>query len=229
VVYALAAAGIDTVAVDLHGHGCDPGPAGDLHDDAARVTEVLDHIDGPAVLVGHSYGGAVITESGGHPAVAHLVYLCALALDDGESCAAAGAEEAAASGISHAGRPDLSAGFRAGPDGMISLDAGVAATCLYQDCDSDTIAWATARLGPQPVATLQQSPRAVAWRTTPSTYVICTEDLAIHPGVQRILAGRCTTAVEWPTGHSPFLSRPDLVVALLSGLAAGARTGAGTP
>ena len=55
----------------------------------------------------------------------------------------------------------------------------------------------------------------VAWRATPSTYVVTTGDQGVHPDLQRILARRCTTAVEWPTGHSPFLSRPDLLADLL--------------
>jgi hypothetical protein len=65
----------------------------------------------------------------------------------------------------------------------------------------------------------------VAWRTKPSTYVVCANDQAIHPVLQRILARRCVTAVEWPTGHAPFLSRPDLPAGLLAGLAT--RPGAG--
>src|SRR5438874_2230227 len=81
----LDAAGVPAVAIDLPGHGADPGPVTDLHGDADRVRSVLDGIDGDVVLLGHSYGGAVITDAGTHPSVRHLVYLCALALDAGES------------------------------------------------------------------------------------------------------------------------------------------------
>ena len=63
------------------------------------------------------------------------------------------------------------------------------------------------------------SPQEIAWRTTSSTYVVCTEDLAIRPDLQRILATRCTTSVEWPTGHSPFATDPALVADLLVDLA----------
>jgi pimeloyl-ACP methyl ester carboxylesterase len=199
---ALAAAGITALAIDLPGHGNDPGPMSDLHGDAAHVSSVLDALDGPVVLAGHAYGGAVITEAGSHRAVSHLVYLAALALDDGESCSTAGSQEAASEGISHSGRPDL------------------ALACFYKDCDPATAAWAIARLGPQPLASLQQQTYSVAWRTKPSTYVVCANDQAIHPGLQRILARRCITTVEWPTGHTPFLSRPDLIAALLADLAA---------
>jgi pimeloyl-ACP methyl ester carboxylesterase len=63
----------------------------------------------------------------------------------------------------------------------------------------------------------------VAWRTTPSTYVVCANDLAIHPDLQRLLAKRCTASVEWPVGHSPFLSAPGLVTDLVAELAGGRR------
>jgi pimeloyl-ACP methyl ester carboxylesterase len=216
VVTGLTARHIPVTAVDLPGHGDDPGPQGDLHGDALAVRRVLDRMQAPVVLLGHSYGGAVITEAGDHPAVAHLVYLAALALDADETCANAASREAKAAGISHRGRPDLSAGFVPGPEGAVLMDPAVAATCLYQDCDAATTAWAVSRLGPQPLRTLQQTPHAVAWRTRPSTYVVCADDLAIHPGVQRLLARRCTDSVEWDTGHSPFLSRPDAVTSLLA-------------
>ena len=64
-----------------------------------------------------------------------------------------------------------------------------------------------------------------AWHDIPSTYVVCTEDRAINPEFQRALATRTTTSVEWPTSHSPFFSRPDLLADLLIGLARDAATG----
>ena len=210
----LAAANVPAVAIDLPGHGADRGAFADLHGDAARVLAVLDAIADDVVLLGHSYGGAVITEAGTHPAVRHLVYLCALALDDGESCAAAAVEETA--GLSHEGRPRLADGWVMHADGTTTLAPEGAATCLYQDCDAETLAWALAHLGPQPMANLGQAPAAVAWRDRPSTYVVCSEDRAVHPGLQRVLARRCTKAVEWATGHSPFASQPGLVSALLA-------------
>jgi pimeloyl-ACP methyl ester carboxylesterase len=216
----LREANVPAVAVDLPGHGADAGHFTDLHGDASRVGTVLDDIVGDVVLLGHSYGGAVITEAGVHPSVTHLVFLCALPLDTGESCAAAAVEEMV--GLSHAGRPNLADGWVAHPDGTTSLTVRGAATCLYNDCDPDTVSWAAARLGPQPMANLGQSPVAAAWRERPSTYVVCAEDQCIHPGLQRVLARRCTTTHEWPTGHSPFASRPSLVSSLLADLATSA-------
>ena len=217
----LILAGVECVALDLPGHGEDGGPFGDLDSDVARVRQRLDGCDGDVVLVGHSYGGAVITEAGLHPAVQHLVYVAAFALDDGESCVSAAAAESDAGQISHDGRPNLSAGFIMGSGDMITLDPASAAECLYNDCDADTVAWALARLGPQPLITLQGIPKLAAWRTKPSTYVVCEDDMAVHPGLQRIMARRCGSVIEWPTDHSPFLCRPDLVAGLLVDLAKG--------
>jgi pimeloyl-ACP methyl ester carboxylesterase len=215
----LHAAGVPALAVDLPGHGADRGPFGDLHGDADRVRQVLDAIDPPVLLVGHSYGGAVITEAGDHPAVAHLVYLCALTLDAGETCGSAAADEAAAAGITHTGRPDLADGIIAGEDGLVSLDPTVAAACLYNHCDAETVGWAVARLGPHPFVTLEEPPSRVAWRAKPSTYVVCADDLAVHPDLQRIMAKRCTNSVEWDSDHSPFLSHPDHLAPFLVSLA----------
>lgn len=215
----LAAAEIPCTALDLPGHGADEGPLGDLHADADRVRETVDRTDGEVILVGHSYGGAVITEAGTHPGVGHLVYLAAFALDEGESCVSAATAEGGPDHISDEGRPSLVDGFHLGEDGLITLDAATAAQCLYNDCDGDTVDWALARLGPQPLTTLQGTPNAVAWRSTPSTYVVCANDLAVPPGLQRVLARRCGAVVEWPTDHSPFLCRPDLVAGLLRDLA----------
>ncbi len=218
VVPLLASAGVACLALDLPGHGDDGGPFGDLSSDVARVRETLDDLGGDVVLVGHSYGGAVITEAGLHPAVAHLVYVAAFALDAGESCVSAAADVEAGL-ISYEGRPNLGAGFVMGPGEMITLDAGSAAECLYNACDADTVDWAVGRLGPQPLITLQGTAEHAAWRSKPSTYVVCDDDMAVHPDLQRIMARRCDAVIEWPTDHSPFLCRPDLVAELLVDLA----------
>ena len=213
----LADAGVPAVAVDLPGHGADPGPVTDLHGDADRVRSVLDGIDGDVVLLGHSYGGAVITEAGVHPSVRHLVYLCALALDAGESCNRAAVGEA--EGISYEGRPSLSDSIVDRGDGTADLAPEGVALGLYNGLDDATVAWAVDHLTPQPLVNLQQEPRAVAWRERPSTYVVCSDDMAVHPELQRVLAKRCTGSVEWDTSHSPFASHPQLVADLLIGLA----------
>jgi pimeloyl-ACP methyl ester carboxylesterase len=168
---------------------------------------VLDDIGEPVILVGHSYGGAV-TEAGDHPMVDRLVYIAAFVLDAGESCMSTAIGACM-------GRPNLAEGSVTGPDETITLDPMIAAACLYNDCDDTTVGWAALRLGPHPLANLQQEPMAVAWRTRPSTYVVYADDLVVHPELQRAQARRCTSTVEWPTGHLPFPSRPALVVNLL--------------
>jgi pimeloyl-ACP methyl ester carboxylesterase len=214
----LVDAGVEAVAVDLPGHGADRGPLGDLHADAARVREVLDGLDRDCVLLGHSFGGAVITEAGVHPAVRHLVYLAAFALDAGESCMAAAVAESQAIDLAWDG-PNLSDAFVAHDDGTITVEPSGAVEFLFHDCDPATATWAVDRLGPQPSVTLGDVPTAVAWRARPSTYIVCTEDRGIHPDLQRALARRCDERVEWPTSHSPFLSAPDRVADLVAGIA----------
>ncbi len=219
VVPLLRDAGIEAVAVDLPGHGDDPGPLGEYADDVARVVSTLDAVDGDAVLLGHSYGGSVITQAGAHPSVRRLVYLCAFALADGESCATAAAGEPGVERISHDGRPNLGHTMVHHDDGTTTLTRDGARACLYADVDDATFEWAYARLGPQPMSTLVATPSTIATRSVPSTYVVCSEDQGVHPDLQRLLARRCTDQIEWSVGHSPFANRPELVAELLVDLA----------
>ena len=221
VVPILAERGLRATAIDLPGHGGDASAMTDLHGDAARVAGILDEQGEPAVLVAHSYGGAVITEAGDHPLVEHLVFIAALVLDAGETCQKAATEEVAEAGLDWKGRPNFGKAFIVAPDNTVTLDPTIAAQCLYNDCDDATVAWALSRLGPHPLDNLRQTPSGFAWRTTPSTYAVCAEDLVVHPDLQRILAKRCATVVEWPTGHSPFLSDPERVSGLLTEVARG--------
>jgi pimeloyl-ACP methyl ester carboxylesterase len=206
VVSALTASGLRTTSVDLLAPG---QQAPDLHSNAALVTAVLDDAPGPVVLVGHSYGGAVITEAGAHPAVAHLVYLSGLAPDADEDCGGY---------LFPDGGGRLPAGF-ALPDAPAVVDPAVAGGQFYHDCDEADAAWAVERLRPQPLAWMGQQPNQVAWRAKPSTYVVCADDRAIDPAQQRLWAARCTDTVEWPCGHSPFLTQPARVATLIADLA----------
>lgn len=219
VVSGLVAEGVPAVAVELPGRGEDTGPMGDLHADAARVRQVLDTLSPPVLLLGHSYGGAVITEAGDHPSVGHLVYLCAMALDEGESCMVVSPEEPGADDRSSEGRPDLATGLIIADD-VMTIDSETAAAALFNQCDEGTTAWAVSRLGPHPLVTMVQPVEAVSWRDKPTTYVVCSDDQIVHPDLQRRMAKRCAgTIVEWDSDHSPFLSHPELVVDLLTELA----------
>ena len=215
----LAERHVRATTVDLPGHGTDPGPLSDLHGDADRVRSALDGFDEPVILVGHSYGGVVITEAGVHPRVSHLVYIASFNLDEGESAMSAAIAESEAASIDHSERPDVLGYVRMADDGTSSIDPIGARILFYNDCPDDVADWAVARLGPQPMETLSQSPRVVAWRHRRSTYALCGSDNIVHPDLQRVLSRRADHVVEWPTGHSPFLSRPDLVAELLVDLA----------
>jgi pimeloyl-ACP methyl ester carboxylesterase len=209
----LDAAEIPVVVVDLpsvsHGNAT-------LHDDADYVRGALDSIEGGAVLVGHSYGGAVISAAGVHPNATHLVYLCAFALEVGESV-----QQNALTGGD--GPSDLGAALVFG-DGVLTCDPERAVAAFYHDCDPEVAAAAVARLRPQSLAALAGEVDAAAWRETPATYVVCTEDRAVTVALQRSNASRIDGSgiggsIDWPTSHSPFLSRPDLVADLLVELA----------
>jgi pimeloyl-ACP methyl ester carboxylesterase len=207
VVRRLDDAGVPNVAVD--------NPSVELkstlHEDADNVRFVLDEIDGPVVLVGHSYGGAVVTDAGAHDAVEHLVYIAAFALDADESCM----ENALVGGEGS----DLAAALRI-EDDVISLDPDGARAAFYHDCADDVATASIALLRPQSLTALAGVPRSIAWRDRPSTYVVCTDDRAVPAELQRSAAARATTVVEMPTSHSPFLSRPELVADLLIDLSA---------
>ncbi len=203
----LDAAGIRNVAVDnpsvTHARAS-------LADDVANVTRALDQVDGPVVLVGHSYGGAIVTDAGTHPSVRHLVYCSAFVLDAGESVM----ENSLAGG--EAGPLDAALRF----DGdVVTVDPEGAIAAFYHDC-SDAVARAAAsRLRPQALSALRGAVRAAAWHDTASTYVLCTNDHASAPALQRSSAARVGTTVELAAGHSPFLSRPGDIADLLSQLA----------
>jgi pimeloyl-ACP methyl ester carboxylesterase len=185
-------------------------PLTSFEDDVDATRAAIDEAGGPVVLCGHSYGGSVITEAGDHPSVAHLVYLCAFALDEGESTASAATGEELPSS-------DLGDAFRFSEDGsMVHLDPEGARTAFYLDCDPADADAALERLRPQPFACFTTPVTKVAWRDHPSTYAVCTDDRAVHPELQRVLAKRCTTSVDWPTGHSPFLVHPELVIDLVA-------------
>lgn len=211
VIERLSAAAVPAVALDLPGHGEDTRPLTDLHGHGDAVRAALDAVATPVVLVGHSYGGAAITDAGTHAAVRHLVYVSAFCIDAHESVMVNDAGGGAGD--------ELAAGMRFADDGTVTVDPEIAASAFFDDCDEAAARAAVARLGPELVAGFGQTPRTVAWRERPSTYTVCTGDRALTTELQRGLAARCTDSVDWPTSHSPFLSRPDLVADLLVDLA----------
>jgi pimeloyl-ACP methyl ester carboxylesterase len=218
VVPLVEAAGVAVVAVDLPGHGDRPGPPGDLYQAAAHVREVLDGIEGPLVVCGHSYGGAVITEATADRAgVVQLVYLAALMPDVGESVGTTMPDAVIGDGAVSALGGDT---ITRHEDGTMTVEPGAAVPALYGDCSTEDVEFALARLCPQSAASFGQSLTGAGWRDIPATYVVCTEDRAIVAGFQRAMAtARATTVVELRASHSPFFSQPEAVADLLVELA----------
>ena len=190
-------------------HGNSTSPRSDLFGDAECVRLAIDSVKGDVVLVGHSYGGNVITVAGhDHPAVKHLVYLTAfvpLETDSGVDLI-----------LSMPG--DLS-----GPDVLVVDDTFTSVVnerfvgpAFYGDCSAEDRAAAAAQLQPQNMISLTQAPGVAAWASTPSTFVVCTLDKAIVPELQRMMAERTTHSVEIEASHSPFWSQPDAVADVLA-------------
>ncbi|MCB0994595.1 MAG: alpha/beta hydrolase [Acidimicrobiales bacterium] len=207
----LAGLGVASVAPDL------PSTAsgGALSDDVATVRQALDSVDGPAVLVGHSRGGFVIAEAGDHPAVTHLVFLAAPmnAPDepphDMAQWAPAGSAEALVA---------LYASTDLDEHGRRVIRPDAAGGLFYHDCPAELADAATARLRPQPTSGFEQ--HVYAWRDRPTTYIVCTDDRALHVPLQRYFAARASTGMATiASSHSPFMSRPAELAAVLAGVA----------
>lgn len=194
--------GIASLAIDLPGHGASPLDASDLYGDAAEVRRVAAAHNGQVVLVGHSYGGAVISEASiGLVNVEHLVYLTAFCLDENESILSLlGSQTSQHTALSGAIRP-------AEREGFTTVDPSLAVDAFYAECSADVARSAIARLVPQPGAGFAQTVNAAPWKSIPSTYVVCSRDQAIHPEHQLVMAARCARRVTIDTDHSPFASR----------------------
>lgn len=192
IIPGLRAAGLSTVAVDL--------PMQSLEEDVAIARDAVSRAkgDGPVCLVGHSYGGQVVNGAG-HDAD-RLVYVCAMAPDEGQSAIeAVGADLAAIPGLSFEN------------DKIIFTRDTLPA--LYNRCDEATREWAFARIRPFGAACAAVAhERRVPWATVPATYVICTDDRAVPPRYQRERAALMSKAVELDADHSPFCSATDELV-----------------
>ncbi len=145
----LDAAGVPNVAIDLPGHGESTEPLGDLAADAQALARTLAAIEGPTVVCGHSYGGAVVSEGAAdNRDVRHLVFISAFCLDVGESCT--NAAPGALPDVE--GASLLADALRFADDGTITLDLDSAIPALYHDCGADDAATAVARLDAQAMA-----------------------------------------------------------------------------
>ena len=191
----LAKLGVATVAVALPSCGETGDTLGDLYDDVQACREAIAEVDGPVVLCGHSYGGMIITEAGADDRVTQLLYVTSVMPDTGQSQADLIGSEPA---------PWL----QPGEDGTVGVDPDMIREFFLQDCDETTTEQAVARLTRQSLTPFTQPPRQIAWQQKPTTYFVCTEDLATPADVQRRRVKEETRLVEFTAGHHPFLSRP---------------------
>ena len=218
--YELERSGVASYAVDLPGRSTSiEAPAG-LAGDVRAVSAVLDRLATPVVLVGHSYGGAVVSGvAGQHRAVAAAVYVAAFALEAGESVNGflRGAPR-------HPSR--LADAMRPQPDGAVVLDPTAALDLLaWPGSDADAVAAQVARLSPQPAGTFTDPVDAHPFGRIPTTYVLCERDELVHPAHQEILAARCATTVRLAGGHFPMHEATDALTSIIADVA---RTAAAT-
>jgi pimeloyl-ACP methyl ester carboxylesterase len=182
---------------------------GTLAADTNAAQRTVDSLGPEVVACGWSYGGMVITGLK-LPAGSHLVYLCAFMPDEGES----------ASVLAQRHPGDIATLVQVDDAGNLFLEGDEVDEFAWADAPADRAAAARASLRPQAMQTFVDTPARVSWRGLPSTYVIGGQDRTVNPDLQREMAERATHVVEWNTSHSPMLSRPDLIVDLLDGLAA---------
>jgi pimeloyl-ACP methyl ester carboxylesterase len=178
-----------------------------IAEDVAAVTRLLDKINRPVLLVGHSYGGVVVSGAGSHPNVRHLLYLAAFCLEPGET----------AFDLAAGNPPPLTAQAVAIADDIISIKPELAAATFYGDLPiKEAQRWAQ-QLVPSTLSIFTTPTTSTpAWKNTPTTYAVCTDDRAISPDRQQFMARRATSdVIELPTSHSPFLSQPQQVAAII--------------
>ncbi len=178
-----------------------------LADDVATTKRVIAAQDGPVVLVGHSYGGAVVTEAGTDPNVARLVYIAGFVPDKGGSVATL--------------LNDLPPGEPVPPilppqDGYLLLDKAKFPASFAGDVNPDKAAFMADSQVPWGVEALNGTISEPAWRTKPSWYMLTTEDKMIAPVLQRRMSGRAgSTVVEVKGSHAIYVSQPQPVASLI--------------
>jgi pimeloyl-ACP methyl ester carboxylesterase len=196
---------VNWTALDLPSstHGAHPNTY--LHDDAREVIEIA-KTEGPIVLVGHSYGGAVITEAADQLSnLEQLVYVAAYIPLLGQSVSEANQEVTNRTLLDEA--IEVEGEF-------LRLNADRATAALYQDCSEGVSAWAASQLTSQTIASFR-SPRSSFDVDVPSRYILCTQDQAVDPRIQTIMAERGNKVTMLESGHSPMLSHPDLLCDLI--------------
>jgi pimeloyl-ACP methyl ester carboxylesterase len=182
-------------------------PTTSLADDVAVTKRALAQQTGPAILVGHSYGGVVITEAGNDPKVAGLVYIAAFAPDKGESVSALIKDPPPGAPVPPILPPQ---------DGYLFLDKTKFATSFAADVNDDDAAFMADSQVPWGVDALSGAVTAPAWKTKPSWYLVSTEDKMIPPDAQRAMSKRAgSTVVEVKGSHAVYVSQPQAVASII--------------
>jgi pimeloyl-ACP methyl ester carboxylesterase len=178
-----------------------------LQGDVAATRQIIDAQDGPVVLVGHSYGGAVITEAGTDENVAALVYIAAFAPDKGESVNTLIADPPPGAPVPPILPPQ---------DGFLFLDREKFAAAFAGDLPAEQAAFMADAQVPWGLGALGGEITEPAWRTKPSWYLVATDDHMIPPPAQRAMAERAGSTVTEASGsHAIYVSQPGAVVALI--------------
>ena len=187
-------------------------PTLSLEGDVAATHQILDALDGPTVLVGHSYGGVVVTEAGNHGKVTELVYIAAFAPDKGESVGSLIADPPPGAPVPPILPPR---------DGFLFLDRDEFPASFAGDVPAELAAFMADSQVPWGVEALNGAVSQPAWRTKPAWYLVTADDRMIPPPAQRAMAERAgARTVEVPGSHSVYVSRPDAVADIIRQAAA---------
>src|SRR5881296_1486885 len=188
-------------------------PTISLEDDVAATKRILATQDGPAILVGHSYGGAVITEAGNDAKIAGLVYITAFAPDKGESVATLIKDPPPGAAVPPILPPQ---------DGFLFLDKAKFAASFAADVDTERAAFMADSQVPWGVAALSGAVNKAAWKTKPSWYLVATDDKMIPPPAQHFMSNwEGSTVIEVAGSHAIYESQPSAVAKLIEQAAEG--------
>lgn len=185
-----------------------------LADDVAVTKRAIDAQDGPVILVGHSYGGVVISSAGDDPKVAGLVYICAFAADTGESVLSL---------IKTAPADAPAPPILPPQEGFLFLDRQKFAASFAADVKPEIANFMANSQVPWGLAAASGGATAAAWKTKPSWYLLTTEDHMIAPELQRFMSKRAgSKVVEIKGSHAIYVSQPDAVASIIEQASAGA-------